>query len=259
MRRTVFLALVVVLAVAGVARAVTKSEPDNGAHPYVGLVGFYDASGTYVQRCSGTLLTPTVFLTAAHCTFADDGTLLADAQVWFDDVVGPGVVSSRTGGTRGTAIPNPGFTGFDALPDTNDVAVVQLSSPVTGVGFGTLPTVGALDELKRRDTWFTLVGYGYVQVKPTEVTGDRTRRKATAKMGALNGKKTAGFNLKTKPGKAGGTFCFGDSGGPVLLDETNLVVAINSLVKENCKGAALSFRVDTTAAQAFLAPFLAVG
>ena len=257
-------ALGVLALFAGAAHAITNGEPDNGAHPYVGLVAFYDADDVYRQRCSGALIAKKVVLTVAHCAFADDGTRLTTARVWFDDVIAPGVISGCSGapsgqdgcGTKGTAVPHPGFDDYASFPDTKDVAVVLLDSKVKGVGLGKLPPVGILDELKRKkkDSLFTLVGYGFVQIKPDVIEGDRTRRTTTARLGGLNGKSTAGFNLKTKPGQDGGTFCSGDSGGPVLLGDTKVVVAISSLGKGNrCEKADLNYRIDTQATQDWIA------
>src|SRR6266508_2644428 len=91
------------LATAAPAAAITYGEPDNGEHPYVGLVVFYDANGTPLHRCSGTLLSAKVFLTAGHCT---SGT--ASAQVWFDEnVVAPPYPFE--GGVTGTPFTHPGF------------------------------------------------------------------------------------------------------------------------------------------------------
>ena len=45
------------------ASAITGGRPDGNAHPYVGIV--MTAEGGF---CSGALLSPTVFLTAGHCT-----------------------------------------------------------------------------------------------------------------------------------------------------------------------------------------------
>jgi len=64
------LALCMAFGIAGLgippANASTGGPPDGELHPSVGLLLFYDADGRF--RCSGTLVSPTVLLTAAHCT-----------------------------------------------------------------------------------------------------------------------------------------------------------------------------------------------
>lgn len=63
MRRnaSVLSAVLTALLLMSPAGAVTDGVPDGDAHPYVGLVVFYDEAGTPTHRCSGTLLSPTVF------------------------------------------------------------------------------------------------------------------------------------------------------------------------------------------------------
>src|SRR5919112_3356829 len=64
--RNTTLALTLLSALALTALAITYGQPDGNRHPEVGaLVGTFD-SGTF-PYCSGTLISPTVFLTAAHC------------------------------------------------------------------------------------------------------------------------------------------------------------------------------------------------
>ena len=63
--RIPFTALVALLAFALApfqTKAIMGGEPDNSAHPYLGM--------TYNDEylCSGTLISSTVFLTAGHCT-----------------------------------------------------------------------------------------------------------------------------------------------------------------------------------------------
>src|SRR4030095_7555290 len=36
-------------------------------HPFVGLIVFFDEDGVFTGRCSGSLISPTVFVTAGHC------------------------------------------------------------------------------------------------------------------------------------------------------------------------------------------------
>ena len=67
--------LLTVLASSAVALAITYGQPDGNKHPNVGaLVGTFD--GQTYPYCSGTLISPTVFLTAAHC--GDDGSTVWD-------------------------------------------------------------------------------------------------------------------------------------------------------------------------------------
>ena len=56
------------LAVATPAGAITNGSPDGNAHPNVGglVAAKAYSDGTWIY-CSGTLISPTVFLTAAHC------------------------------------------------------------------------------------------------------------------------------------------------------------------------------------------------
>src|SRR4249919_240222 len=105
-------------AVASPANAVFYGEPDGNAHPYVGLMVAMDANNTPLWRCTGTQISPTVFLTAGHCVFG-----AAKAMVWFDS--GRPAGYPRTGGFVGTPIPNPGYDEFATFPNTSDVGVVK--------------------------------------------------------------------------------------------------------------------------------------
>jgi Trypsin len=58
----------------GVAQAIINGQPDTGpkAHPYVGAL-VTKVEGQLQNFCSGTLISPKVFLTAGHCTEAPKG------------------------------------------------------------------------------------------------------------------------------------------------------------------------------------------
>ena len=81
------------LTTAAPASAITYGQLDNGEHPYVGFMIWFDPTDPGWFSCSGTLLDSTTFLTAGHCTFPVglDGQPTAnntggnDAWVTFDD------------------------------------------------------------------------------------------------------------------------------------------------------------------------------
>ncbi len=82
MRKLVLAAITALLAplvlLPGTAQAIQFGTPDGDGHPYVGLVVLYD-DGIPQWRCTGALISPTVFLTAGHCTEAPAD----EARIWF--------------------------------------------------------------------------------------------------------------------------------------------------------------------------------
>ena len=241
-------ALLVAVGVSAPARAVTNGQPDNGVHPFVGLVVFYNASGAPTHRCSGTMISGRTLLTAGHCTYG-----AASAQVWFDEHVerpADGSGYPFAGGFTGTPDTYGQFTGSLTLPDTGDVGVVVLDE-APGLGAASVAPVGTLDSLAQNQQHkqrFTVVGYGLQDIRPVEMA-ERSRLRATTRLVNLNSALTDGFNIHqtAAPGTGGGT-CFGDSGGPVFLQGTYTIVGVNSFVlNQNCAGAGFAYRVDTRA------------
>jgi hypothetical protein len=266
---SIVLALAVLLSTFGLASAITNGTPDGDAHPYVGLIVFdvLDEDGNQVpsHRCSASLLTDTVVLTAGHCT---DGTVAA--RIWFDEVVQGNPEYPFSGATSydGTPHTYPGFCigcgnglpGFAA----GDVGIVVLSEPVPAAVVGeyaTLPSEGLVDTLANK-TEIDFVGYG-VQEQihgggPPVWTGLRNRLFAPSELVSGNFKHSDQFmKLALNPGGGSGGTCFGDSGGPDLLAGTSTVLAVNSYVtNSNCSGVGYSARVDTPDVLAWIEGFL---
>jgi hypothetical protein len=256
------------------AAAITGNYVEDVEHPFVGLVVFYDEEGEFVQRCSGSLLTSTVFLTAGHCTDAAAGAVTA--RVYFQQDAGAnlnlttgidpvsGYPEFCAGDTLGdvcatsSEMYNMGFDNFAGFPNIQDVGIVILDQPIDLPEYGILPEIGTLDPLATRvgqqDRTVTVSGYGvtYRDASGRHDLSYRERKMGTSKITNIIGGNTGGFNLQTS-GNGGGRSgtCGGDSGGPVFYPaDTNVIVAVTSFgLNAWCRGQDFAFRVDTEAVQ----------
>jgi Trypsin len=142
------------------AGAITGNYVEDFEHPFVGLVTFYDENGEFSHRCSGSLLTPTVLLTASHCTdgattarvyFQQDAGANHDPETQVDPVSGyPEYCAKGTlGKTCATSdeLYNYGFDDFASFPNTHDVGLVILDQPIKLPEYGALAAPGSLDTL----------------------------------------------------------------------------------------------------------------
>jgi Trypsin len=185
---------------AGSASAIVGGENDGTRHPNVAMIAFYQPDGRF--RCSATLVSPTVLVTAAHCTEGVRGKTLVNfdpvapalpraADDTGDGLSKTGYTSAPSGWLAGTAHPHPLWDGELQLNDLHDVGVVVLDSPYTAATPAALPPAGCLDQVAAlkgglSKQVFELVGYGVFFVKPESgpkkptAVNDRTRRFTTA-------------------------------------------------------------------------------
>jgi hypothetical protein len=251
MRRSmlVTVAVLAVLALAAPAGAITYGVPDGNRHPEVGALLAPQAysDGTWAT-CSGTLISPRVFLTAAHCD--QDVSRVA---VTFDSIYDP-----ATGTTHwGTWHADPNYN--QAQSDPQDIAVVVFDQPVTGIIPARLPAAGSLSGL-RVGTRFTSVGYGAQSVTidhgPTFHYAD-VRYMATGGLLAVN---PSWLRISMNPARGNGGTCYGDSGGPNFLGagagETDIVAAITITGDFMCRATNVDYRMDTPSARAFLGQYV---
>jgi hypothetical protein len=234
------------LIAAGGTQAITFGQLDTtNRFPQVGgLVAEFD--GEKFLICSGTLIEPDVFLTASHCTVGLD-------EVWvtfdpsFDDA---------SPLLPGTAHTNPLFAS-GGQSNTFDIAVVVLDDPVAGVTPARLPSANFLDSIRLKDQRFTPVGYGTVRESkrkgPQTLFFDAQRRFADQGFRSLT---KSWLNLSMNPSTGSGGTCFGDSGGPHFLGNSNLVVSITVTGDRFCRATDLTYRTDTPSARDFLDDFV---
>ncbi len=245
--RNVTLAAALSCAAALTVLAITYGQPDGNRHPEVGaLVGTF-SSGTF-PYCSGTLISPTVFVTAAHC---DIGT--QTVYVTFDTKY-----TSKAKLYSGIFHADPLYNW--AQDDPHDIAVVVFDRPITNVVPARLPKAGQLDALSVNQK-FTVVGYGGQE--PVNQPGGPviayldTREYSTESLDAVN---PTWLRLSQNQATGDGGACYGDSGGPNFLGagaaETNIVAATTITGDALCKATNVVYRTDTESARNFLSAFV---
>jgi hypothetical protein len=245
-------AVVLLLAFGGAASAVVFGQPDGNDHPNVGALLAPQAysDGTWAS-CSGTLISSTVFLTAAHCDWG-----LERMAVTFDSVY-----DAATGTEYwGTWHADPRYRG--AQGDPYDLAVVVLDGPVTGITPALLPASDSLSNLPQ-DQGFTAVGYGAQSVTvdhgPTFHYADVRYQATSDTLFAIN---KAWLRISMNPALGDGGTCYGDSGGPNFLGaggtETDIVAATTITGDSMCRATNVVYRLDTASARSFLGGFVSL-
>jgi hypothetical protein len=251
------LALVAALTaiIATPAMAVTDGQLDGNNHPYVGLMVAQTATGTPLWRCTGTLLSSTVFLTAGHCTEAP----AAHVEIWFDADVTNAAAHNYpfVGDVGGTPYTHPDFNPNAFF--VRDMGIVLLDSPMVMSQYGAVPGLNSLDSLKvGSKTKFTAVGYGlqkaFPSVNDSRESRLRIRMSANPHLVQINGGIVGDYALVLSNNANTGGTCFGDSGGPNFVGSSNVVGGVTSFgLNQTCAGTGGVFRVDRSWSLAFIA------
>ena len=262
---TLALAAALLLILATSAYAISNGTPDQNQHPYVGLIVFEDADGP-AWLGTGSLLSPTVVLTAGHLT---EGAVAA--RIWFDENLLTNTEFPNSGDTSYEAAqiltmphapPGPGLTGFAQF----DIGLIILAEPVPTAAiseYAELPDLNMANSLPK-NSMITLVGYGAQWQErgsgitpPTSWRGVGMRMQAYAQIIPSKDAISDKF-LKTtaNPGQGKGSTCFGDSGGPALLAGTDMILAVTAFgTNYNCAGIGYYSRVDIPEVQQWISQY----
>ena len=142
--------------------------------------------------------------------------------------------------------------------------MVVLDKPVRMRKYGALPTQDVLDTLATQrgtqDVTFTAVGYGLQESFPDAAAwkenNQRVRMLARPHLLQINTGFTGDFSLLLSNNANTGGTCFGDSGGPNFIGDSNVVGAVTSYgVNGNCAGTGGVYRVDRADDLNWLATF----
>lgn len=264
---TTLAALAMALAIAIPAGAVTGGgyEDTDNDYDMVGLMVAFTDAGTPLWRCSGALISPTLFLTAGHCTESP----AASAQIWFDQDVrdpgtGYGTAAGWVGDASGSTYTHPQYN-----PNAfflYDLGMVVLDAPYTDVSaYASVVGEGDLNSLKPgKRSMFTAVGYGVQRIHPSFFLDPGfDRNVAHPHLLQINTPGfTSDFSLMLSNNHSTGGTCFGDSGGPNFLGDTPLedglvIAGVTSFgLNSQCGGTGGVYRIDGADDVAWISTFL---
>jgi hypothetical protein len=209
--------------------------------------------------CTGSLIAPTVFVTAAHCVVGPDTPRGTQFYVSFaPDLLARGVkIIKATGYTF-----DP-LCGHD-MANLHDLAVIFLPASATkGIAPLQLPTAGELDRLAAQGglskTLFVNVGYGTSASRtgPPSFPWDGKRNMSKSEFMGLQPTWLGLLMNESATGEGGD--CYGDSGGPKFIDgNPNKIYATVTTGDFPCRATTWDWRLDTPEARTFLGQYVAL-
>jgi hypothetical protein len=243
---------------------IVNGEPTGGLYASVGALVFdwWEPIGVVNgddQWCTGTLISPTVFVTAAHCVVGSDTPRGTQFYVSFaPDLLAKGVKFIKATGYEFDPLYGP------SVGQMHDLAVIFLPASATkGKTPLQLPTAGELDRLAAdgtlSGTLFVNVGYGTSATRtgPPGFPWDGKRNMSKSEFMGLQ-PNWLGLLMNTSATGLGGD-CYGDSGGPKFIDgNPNKIYATVTTGDYPCRATTWDWRLDTPAAREFLGRFVAL-
>jgi hypothetical protein len=240
---------------------IVNGTPTGNLYPSVGALLFdHDKDGIEGddEWCTGSLISPTVFLTAAHCIV----TPYTPPGTQFYVSFAPDLYAAKKGDfIKATGVVYDPEYGHD-VAKLHDLAVVFLPDGATkGMTPLKLPKLGALDRLAAKgalaDQLFVNVGYGTSSTLtgPPGFPYDGVKKYSYSEFMGLQPTWLGLLMNQNATGEGGD--CYGDSGGPKFIKGDNTTIYATVTTGDYpCRATTWDWRLDTPDARGFLGQYV---
>lgn len=238
--------------------AVFGGKPAHaGSYPWVAHITYARPEGDRAASCTGTVIAPTLVLTAAHCAvdLRTHATLSASGYQ-----VTTGILDLHDVGGQDSAvihvIPCPCF---DPMTLVGDAAILQLAEPVSA------PPVALATEALEGQQEALVAGYGITTARSHQISEQLMYAVTTIRPAKFCARHAMPYNAydelctQSSSADASGT-CKGDSGGPLLVEDVAgwpVEAGVTSYGDQRCNTTSPGFYTSVAALAGWLRGWIA--
>lgn len=201
---------------------ILGGQPASSAK-WMAYITYPDASGQYEIVCSGTLITPTVVLTAGHCGEDEAGQIRKAAS--FTVTTGTTNVGPSGGGVQSAVSRVIVYPGYDRASDEGDIALLQLAKRVSAPTIRLATSSDA--DLEQGGTPATIEGWGATDPSEQNFPDDLQYAPTVVQSASdcsAGSPSNYPFNASDElcaadPPSYSTSVCAGDSGGPLIAND----------------------------------------
>lgn len=221
----------------GARASIVGGEPvSSGALPFLAFI--VSAEGAEAVTCTGSLVSPTLVLTAAHCLLNEEGNSFRAPESFgvYVGITNVSEAAAHRSSVNRLAV-DPSYRTYKGIPTGHDAGLIELSAPVPQA-----PISLATSEIWRGGTGALQAGWGDTYSGQPNLTTELLKATTVVQSEALCQKRYGtSFHPLTQmctldyPSYAR-TTCQGDSGGPLLVVQNHewVDIGITSFGRTGC-------------------------